>query len=251
MFKIFPIILITFAFILAGCSSDNDNEINSGTLRELISKALAGNPDANERLKGLLSNQHIRKTDYNNFTIDSLTLKSTRYYSVLLEYSDPLLNRFAIYDDNLNLYILDKSLNGYLSDKWIQVGTRNFCFVQEKFLTKDVLGLDRLSIYELKDGSVNLIYRSLSQFSDDKGTSYQTVESITPGFIVTKITGLQDRALDNQPDTFYYNLNAKEYLSKWNLFNNYVKQQVKEFNFTPSKPQIPSDMLENYNSQEK
>ena len=68
---------------------------------------------------------------------------------------------------------------------------------------------------------------------------------------MTKITGLQDRALDNQPDTFYYNLNAKEYLSKWNLFNNYVKQQVKEFSIIAIKPQIPSDMLENYNRQEK
>jgi len=250
MFKLLSTILIIFLFLVAGCSSNNDKEINSGTLRHLVSKALTGDPDANEKLKGLLNNQHINKTDYNNFTIDSLTLKSTRYYSLLLEYSDPVLNRFAVYDDKLNLYILDKSLNGYLSDKWIQMGTRNFCFVQERFLTKDILSLDRLSIYELKDDSVNLIYRSLSRFADDKGTSYQTVETVTPKFIVTKMTGLQDRALDNQPDTFYYNMNAKEYLSKWNLFNSYVKQQVKEFSIIPIKPQIPSDMLENYNSKE-
>ena len=250
MFKLLSTILITITFVVAGCSSDNNKEINSGTLRHLVSKAMTGDAEANEKLKGLLTNQHIKKTD-NNLTIDSLTLKGTKYYSLLLEYSDPKLNRFAVYDDKLNLYILDKSLNGYLSDKWIQMGTHNFCFVQERFLSKDILSLDRLSIYELKDGSVNLIYRSLSRYADDKGTSSQTVESMTPKFIVTKMTSLLDKALNNQPDTFYYNTNAKEYLSKLNLFNNYVKQQVKEFSIIPIKPQIPSDMLENYNSKEK
>ena len=247
MFRLLPLILLA-TIALTCCSSDKEKQVSSSTLRHLISKALTGDSDANVNLKGLFSYKHINKTKYNQLSIDSSQINNKKYFSVILEYPDPALNLFAIYDNKLKLHLLDKSLNGNLSDEWIQIGTRNFCFVQERFLTKDVLSLDRLSIYEMKDDSASLIYRSLSRFADGKEVSMQTVETVTPQFIVAKMTGLKDKTLDNQPDTFYFNTNSREYLSKWNLFNNYIKQQIKISGIITIKPEIPSDMLENYNT---
>ncbi|MGB5531062.1 MAG: hypothetical protein WBQ32_13935 [Ignavibacteriaceae bacterium] len=243
MHKIIIPILTILALTLYGCGS-GDNEVDSSKLRTLITEAIAGDQDANESLEGLLSSKHAGKNDYNQLTIDGFKLNDKQYYSVLLEYPDPTLNLFAIYDSEFNFFLLDKSLNGNLSVEWATSGSRLFVFLQERFLTKDVLSIDRLSIYEVFDETASLIYRSLSRFVQDNQISYQTVELISNTFISTKVGGLKDKAIDNQTDTFYFNSDTKKYLSKWNLFNKYVKQQIREFSWVTVKPQIPSDMLE-------
>lgn len=240
-------ILTILTITYSGCSS-GDKEVDNTKLRTLITEAIAGDHDANESLKGLLSSKHTGKKDYNQLTIDGFKLNEKQYYSVVLEYPDPTLNLFAIYDSEFNFYLLDKSLNGNLSVEWATSGSRLFVFLQERFLTKDILGLDRLSIYEVFDETASLIYRSLSRFAEGNDISYQTVELITKTFIATKVTGLKDKAIDNQTDTFYFNNDANKYLSKWNLFNKYVKQQIREFGWVTVKPQIQSDMLENGNT---
>ena len=247
MRKIIIPVLTILALTFHGCGS-GDNEVDNSKLRTLITEAITGDQEANDDLKGLLSTKHAGKSDYNQLTIDGFKLNDKQYYSVLLEYPDPTLNLFAIYDNELNLYLLDKSLNGNLSVEWATSGSRLFVFLQERFLTKDVLSLDRLSIYEVFDETASLIYRSLSRFAERDDISYQTVELITKAFIVTKVSGLKDMAIDNQTDTFYFNSNTKEYFSKWNLFNKYVKQQIREFGWVTVKPQIQSDMLEEGNT---
>jgi len=239
MRKFFFTFIALSVVVFSGCSSD-DKQISISELRKLIIEATSGDTGANERLQGLLSSRHIGKSDYNQLYIDSLSIGDRHFFSVLLEYFDPTLNLFAIYDSNLNFLLLDKSLNGYLSSEWSKIGNRKFVFVQERFLTKDVLSLDRLSIYELFDSSASLIYRSLSQFSKSDDSIYQTVESITPNFITTKIGGGNESEGNILVDTFYFNSESQNYLSEKNIFNNYVKQEIGDFSWIITKPEIPS-----------
>ena len=236
--------ILTVAFLLiAGCDLDNER-IDKSDFENLISEAIAGDQDANTKLQGLLTSKHMGKSDYNQLFIDELRAIDKIYYSVILEYSDPRLNVFAIYDDNLNFYLLDKSLNGYLNSEWIEVGTRKFVFLQERFFTKDVLSIDRLSIYELSLNIASLVYRSPSRFVKSNDLSYQKVESITNDYLVTKVSGTKDNQINNQLDTFYFNSDSKKYLSKLDLFDNYIKEEVKNFIWITTKPQITEDFIE-------
>jgi hypothetical protein len=242
MRNFFFAVIVLSCLLFWGCNSD-DSQINKAELRKLIIEGLAGDTDANVRLKGLISNKHIGKSDYNQLFIDSLYIGDKHFYSVLLEYFDPSLNLFAIYDGGLNFYLLDKSLNGYLSSEWAEHGNRKFVFVQERFLTKDVLTIDRFSIYEVFDSSASLIYRALSQLVKDNETYNQTVESITPNFILTKINGVNESEKNAVVDTFYFNFDQKKYQSKKNTFENFVKKEIREYNWIITKPEIPSDDL--------
>ncbi|MBK9099087.1 MAG: hypothetical protein IPM14_13395 [bacterium] len=241
MHKYILIIVALTNLLLVSCGSEID-KINNEGLRSLIVKAISGDPEANEKLPGFLTDKHIHQTNFNDLTVESLAINNKVFYSVLLEYYDPTLNLFAIFDDQLNMYLLDKSLNGYLSSEWNVLGKRRFVFVQESFLTKDVLSLDRLSIYEIFENSAALVYRSLSRFVKENKITNQTVESITENIILTKITGLSEKEAESQIDTFYFNPGLEKYLSKSDLFNNYVKQQIKEFNWTVLKSEIPAEI---------
>ena len=243
MQKILLTILVLAAMLIASCSTDGDR-IDKSDLENLITEAIAGDQDANIKLQGLLTSKHIGKKDYNQLFIDELQTNDKTYYSVILEYTDPRLNVFAIYDNNLNFYLIDKSLNGYLNSEWVEVGTRKFVFLQERFFTKDVLSIDRLSIYELSLNTTSLVYRSLSRFVKDNDLSYQTVESITNDYILTKISETQDDNINNQLDTFYFKSDSKKYLSKSDLFDKYVNQEVKNFIWITTKPQITEDFYE-------
>jgi len=73
------------------------------------------------------------------------------------------------------------------------------------------------------------------------------VELIFEDFIITKMRGSKDSEINNKPDTFYFNVNSKKYFSKRNLFNNYAKQEIKDFRWITTKPQIPANMLDDGN----
>lgn len=239
MQKLLFIILTTNVLLFIGCNIDS--KLNKSDLESLIQDAISGDQDANIKLQGLLSTGHIGNTNYNQLFIDELDSGGKKYFSVILEYSDPRLNVVAIYDEDLNLYLLDQSLNGYLNSEWIVNDDRKFVFVQERFFTKDVLSVDRLSIYEVIMNTAKLVYRSLSRFVKDNNLAYQRVETITDGYLLTKISGTNENYLNNKIDTFYLNTNSKEYLSRNNLFENYVHQEVNNFIWINTKPQITED----------
>jgi hypothetical protein len=239
MRKILILVLSLFTLAFLACSSDSDQKPRPN-LRELVIEAITGDSNANVQLQGLIDSIHIGKTDFNQLHIDSLFANRKYYYSVLLEYFDPTLNLFAIYDDNLKFYLLDRSLNGYLSSEWVDLENRNFVFVQENFLTKDVLNIDRFSVYEIIDTTASLVYRSISRFVNDKDTSTQIIKKIAPDFILTKITLKTHSKVINQVDTFYFKSDIRKYLSTKDVFNNFVKKEINDFERNVSKPQIPA-----------
>lgn len=242
--KLLLFALTILALLFPACDSNQEN-LGSEKLRELIFQALDRNEEANVKLKGLIDPELISGIDFNSIRIDSGYVNKKYYFSVLLEYSDPLLNRFAIYDDQLRLYLIDKSLNGNLSAEWAEKDNRHFVFVQERFLTKDILNIDRLSIYEMYDTTAGLVYRSISKFVKDKNTSTQTIENISSDFIATKILVNLRSNIINQIDTFYFNSDSRKYLSSINLFDDFVKQEIEDFSWFITKQQIPSSDLKN------
>lgn len=239
MQKIFFALIAIPTILYFGCSTND--QLNKTSLRKIIIEAIAGDVDANNKLQGMLSQKHLGRNDYNQLDIDSIVIDNRLYFSVILEYPDPTLNLFAIYDGDLNFYLMDKSLNGYLSSEFLKVGDRKFVFVQERFLTKDVLSIDRLSIYEIFDGSASLIYRGISRLGKDNIESFQTIEAITDDYILTKITGAQDNRINNRIDTFYFSSATKKYSSRSDWFHNYVKQEVRDYNWIIIKPQITAE----------
>jgi len=239
---IYTILALAFLFF-TGCGSDSE-QIDKSGLEELITEAISGNPDANLKLQGLISQNHIGKKDYNQLFIDELKSAGRTYFSIILEYADPKLNLFAIYDDQMNLYLIDKSLNGYLNSKWIENGLKKYVFLQEQFLTKDVLSVERLSIYEIADKTAWLVYREPSRFVKDNNLAYQRVETINDDYILTKLTGTGNIMGEIKVDTFYFNSSSRKYVSKKDLFGNYVDQEIKNFIWINTKPQITEDFVD-------
>jgi hypothetical protein len=162
------------------------------------------------------------------------------FFSVIVEYPNPALNLFAVYDQYLEFYLLDKSLNGNITAKWKKLDDKNLILVSEKFISKDYIKLERLSIYSVDGISARILFRSLNKLEKGGKEYFQTVTFISDEYIITTISGSSREGLTSRRDTFYCNTISGDYLSPNNYFSTFVKNQIENYDFEPVNPQLTS-----------
>ncbi len=240
--------LLTFFLVLiliaTSCSDKTEmpesGVVDGNMLQSLVSEAVSGSIGANRLLSGLIDDDVSERRDYNQVKIDSFYLEGRTFFSVIVEYPNPALNLFAVYDQHLKFYLLDKSLNGNITAKWKKLDAKNLILVSERFISKDLLKLERLSIYTVDGLSAGLFFRSLNMFEKDGKEYFQTVTFISDEYIITTITGFSPEGLTSKADTFYCNTISGDYLSPNNHFSSFVRNQIENYNFDPVNPQLTS-----------
>jgi hypothetical protein len=217
----------------------NTNAFNGRDIEKLVSKAIQGNGTANTKL-GELFNMEVSLTSKpNKVEIDSIKTKTGKtFYTVLAEYPNPVLNRFAVYSSNMHLYLLDKSLNGYLTLSKAGNTTPNLILIKENFVSKDTLMLERTSAYIINDSSVFLSLRIYTKMLKDNFEYGQLTGEMSVDKIKTSLIGPVGCPIYNQVDVFTYDSLSHTYKSEQNLFDNFVTKEIKNFRHVPKKLQI-------------
>jgi len=235
---------LAFIFIATSCSDKTEipesGVVDGNMLQSLIIEAVSGSIGANRLLSGLIDDDVSGRRDYNQVKIDSFYLEGRTFFSVIVEYPNPALNLFAVYDQYLEFYLLDKSLNGNITAGWKMLKDKKLILVSEIFKSKDIIKLERLSIYFVDGLSAGLLFRSLNKFEKNGKEYFQTVTSISDEYITTSIIGSSREGLTSKADTFYCNTISGDYLSPNNFFSSFVKNQIEDYEFEPVNPQLTS-----------
>lgn len=237
------IILIFFLFI-SGCSLINKNKsnndvYNSISLRALVEKAINGDTTANKKLNYLVDLNLPVSTGYNSFNIDSIKIQpGKKFYLVFLNFPNPVYNRFAVYDSTLRLYLLDKSLNGNLFESVINVNGRTMVKILEDFISKDVLTVDRLSLYRINLNSAKLVFRDFIKLAEPNIEFDQKITEISADRIKTEITSTKNSTINDKGDVFVYDYSNEKYASSNNVFSNFIINRITNFNHKAEKPEI-------------
>ncbi len=240
--KIIPILF--FSFLLTSCSLFNRSnfqtaEFHSDGLKKLILRAIEGDTTANKALNYFTDPRLPVNNDYSSLEVDSLTLTSgKKYFTVLIGFSNPIYNRFAVYDSTLRLYLIDRSLNGYLNDTILKIGSRKLIKVSESFTSKDTLSVKRISLFQVNDSSAGLIFRAFTQLIELKKEFNQTITEISDDRIKTELSSTKNSPIANKADIFLYNYSKMKYLSENNIFDNFVIDEIKNFGDKSEKPEI-------------
>ncbi len=234
-------LLILSAIFVISCSGNNSEkeEIYGSTLNSLVDSALKGSIAANQRLSGLIDSDKIIQQNYNKLKIDSTLINGNKFFSVLVEYPNPKLNLLAIYDNYLNFYFLDKSLNGNLAEEWKDLDGKTYLIVSEKFISKDILKLGRTSFYALDQDKWKLTFRFFNRFEIDDKVYTQEIQNFSDDEIRTIIKSTDSR-LTETGDVFTFNTDSGKYISERNIFTIYVEKQIKDYNWIPTKTQLTS-----------
>lgn len=198
-------------------------------LQSLVPQAVEGSYKANDSLSGLFDLTLSGHKDYLSLRIDSFYIDDVKYFYVLIDYGNPILNRFAIYDVGTNCYLIDKSLTGKLSFEILHHQDFKFIKIVEEFMSKDTLQIARLSLYEKFDDTFNLVYRSFVQLKTPKYTFNQTISSISLDTIKTQFIIPKKYRARFVGDAFVFNSQKKMYLSSESLFDSLCFKEISEF----------------------
>jgi hypothetical protein len=154
-------------------------KINSAYIERLVQAAIDSNISSNNELAGLIDYSLPLNKNYNSLKIDSIKINSGEvFYFVLLEHPNPVYNVFAVYDTSLSLLLLDKSLNGNLSAEAVTLSGKQFVKVNEGFISKDVLVLNRLSLYKPDSSKISLVFRTHTKLAKPDIEYFQEVKEL-------------------------------------------------------------------------
>jgi hypothetical protein len=235
------LIIATSILTIWGCSETKIVEpkiLTGSSLQELVVSATNGDKKANDSLSILMDLQMGENNLYNSLKVDSFYMDSIKYFSVLLEYPNPVYNRLAIYDVTTNCYLIDKSLSGKLTFEIMELQDLKFLKVIEKYISKDTLSVSRLSLYKKIDDAFKLVYRSFAELKTLKNHFYQTINFISADTIKTHIFSQKKYRMDTKDDIFVFNRTEKVYRSNQSLFDSLVIKEIANFDFEIKKPQI-------------
>jgi hypothetical protein len=239
--KINLILFLSLLLLLSGCTSkDNRTKVYTGNdIEDIISKAIIGNDSANKKLSGLFDLSIPLPGELNKLSVDSIKTSSGKtLFTVIVEHKNPLYNRFAIYGKDLQLFLLDKSLNGYLTLTKLELASKHLINISESFISKDTLKLERMSIYSFSDSSASLCFRSFTKLIRDNQVYIQTIDEISEDRIKTSIKAPVLSPINNKGDIFIYDEPSKSYLSPYDLFNKSIIGEIEKFKYDIRKPQI-------------
>ncbi|MDO8550630.1 MAG: hypothetical protein Q7S39_10845 [Ignavibacteria bacterium] len=238
------LLLLFILLITSGCerkenavSSEKNNAV---VIKNLVSQAIDSNAVANNKLANLIDYSLPVMNNYNSIIVDSIIADNKTYYYVLLENPNPLYNKFAVYDSLLMPLLIDKSLNGNIFLEKINTNGEEFIKVEEAYLSKDTLVLNRLSLYLADASGVSLVFRTHTKFAKPEIEYFQDIIEIsdTLTLIKTRISSSEKSDLNNKEDNFSYDPSTRKYLSTQNLFDEFIKKEIESFNYKPGKEQL-------------
>ena len=221
---------LLFSLFITGCFKKPENNnlpLSKKILENTVLRAIKGVKAANDSLSNLIDYSLPLNSDYNQLSIDSTLFNKNRVlFTLLITYNNPLYNRFAVYNTNLEAELIDKSLNGYIYKEKLYINGNNFLKLSEDFLSKDIFNLTRISLYKVDSNSVNLVFRTFSKLKEKRKIYTQDITEITNDRIKTKLNSSVRSSLRNKSDVFPFSSLTKRYEPSNNLFYNYIFNKI-------------------------
>lgn len=222
--------LYFLVLLFVDCSEFNKSEkqidLTGNALESLVSAAANGNKIANDSLSGLIDLSMPENYLYNQPNIDSFHLDSVKYFSVSIIHPNSAYNRFAVYDEESNCYLIDKSLNGKFSFKLFEIDNTKFLKIVENFTSLDSIRVVRLSLYRKIEDSFNLVFRNYAEVKTKENVYNQVITSITLDTIKTKLFIPKNNKVKSYKDYFVYSQSLKDYQSELSLFDSLIYKEI-------------------------
>ncbi len=221
------LMILQVLIFLTGCAQKPNirQSANIPAIEQTIERAKNGIVSANDSVSTLLGLSLYANKDYNKLKVDSLNLSTGKYFTILVEYPNPVNNKFGIYDDTLKTLLVDRSLYGELSEDIITIDSNKYINVNEGFSVKDIYELGRISLYKIGNDKADLIFRTFTRLKEPGEVYTQKITGFSGSRIITKINST-DENFNDKTDIFEFDQNSGSYKSKQNLFADFVKNEL-------------------------
>jgi hypothetical protein len=223
MKKIIGVLIIFLS--LWGCSG-GEKELSTGKLRELVISAASGSKTANDSLGGIFRLSSIPGKP-ETVMVDTLSFSGRKFLGVAVQFNNPLNNRFALYDEYLNCYLIDKSLNGNLLLNAVRENNFRYFTLEETYFSNDKTALKRFSIFRGDTSGFNLAFRTYIMMKTPDALFIQDLYEITSEMVRTNIKAPAFSGLNDLNDDYIFDKNLNiYYVRKAIYFDEFVTEFI-------------------------
>jgi hypothetical protein len=136
------------------------------------------------------------------------------------------------------MYLIDKSLNGYISESVINLKGKHLVKISENFLSKDILQVNRISLYQINDTSANLCFRTFTKLVEPKITFNQKITEFSAELIKTELSSTKPSPITGKTDIFAFDNAKNKYQDTGSTFDNFIIDRIKNYKSNSDKPEI-------------
>jgi hypothetical protein len=237
-------IILSFFALLTGCNKNEvipSREVNEDVISDLVFKAVSGDMQANDYLSNIIDVSLPLSDNYNYSKVERFTTAGGNLiFTLLLENKNPIYNRFAVYDSAMNLLLVDKSLTGNLSLTSLTNGKLFFIALNEKFISKDTLQIERISLYNFERLN-KLSFRTITTLTTPKNYYTQTISELNEERIVTTLGSRVRSGISGKGNVFSFSSIQKKYLSNEDIFTEFVKNEIANYSAFVKTKQITDE----------
>lgn len=231
--------ILLLSFLIFGCeqfSRKSEVKKNKQIFTAFIEEAVkSGDP-----LPGSADTTYKLSEDYNQLLIDTITVNDENFYTLLVEYSNPVKNRFAVYDTSYLPVLIDRSLNGKLTFTPFKKDGINFIIIDEAFISKNILTINRISIYRIEKDTAYPALKTLTYLKKPDIEYFQKVTTLTKDSIVTELSATKKSVINGEKDIFYFDEDGQRYIGQKNIFDNLMQEHI-DYERTPEENEITDE----------
>lgn len=232
-------IALTFLFNACVDNSVEVNEpLNGKTLEQFVIDAVNGNKTAIDTLNGIFDGSLPPPPFYNKLSIDSVSFSTSRYYTVLIEFENPVYNVFAIYDSAFSMRLIDRSLNGHLSLSKKVNNENGFLEIHEEFISKNIFSIKRYNLYYFDKDTVTKSLRFCTELSDAKVKLTHSIIGFADDVINTKLVLSPKSTIKETWDTFLWLEGQLKFISQSNTFDSLIIPKIALY-----KPKVSANII--------
>jgi len=235
------IIVITISVLFLSCGEKPEGSVpffDGQKIQSLFISANTGSKTANDSLSGIIDVSIPLPPSFNLMFIDSIDVGGRKFFALLVEFVNPVFNTFAIYGCDGRMHIVDRSLNGFLRLTKSDTDGLYFFRVEESFLSKDSIKLERVSIYPLLPDTVCLAFRSFISLSTGNTSMRSELKTILPDSIVVMNSYSINGKESWESDSFSFDIESLIYSSDLNSFNSKVMEFIRNYKSKGRNPSI-------------
>lgn len=235
------LLLLSLSLLVTACREKPVVSSYSGKrIKQMISAAMNGNLAVNDTLGKLFDPNLPVTNNFHQYYFDSLTVQGKqKFFFAVLEFPNPLYNRLVIYDSLLNVYLMDKSLNGNLTVNVSADSLFPLIQITEAFRSKDSIRLQRLNLYYAGRDTVTSVLRTFIQFNEGKKEYKQKMVFPEIHTINATITSA-DKKEKGFPinNKYVFDSTRWSYITRDSSFEKLVLSLIQRYSFAYSKNQI-------------
>jgi hypothetical protein len=209
-------------------------------IERLVRDAAEGDRAANEAMSELFDPADFPDEPINRISLDSVAFGGEKFLGVLVEFPDSRYNRFAVYDADLRLMLVDRSLEGNLFIDAASFEDKGAFSIVERRVEKEYLIHRDLRLYRVELDSAFLALNAALEYRQPTLVLARRVDTVTAEGISSTVTAPAGLDFVAGDESFVYDPERAQYVNPENRLDSLIEDLAASFDPLNERPK-PKD----------